>query len=145
MNTEQWGAYLSGRLATCVTAQGAETNLGANVFRGRRKIVDELIPCAVLVEGAEDRKPDQAGRSHTVKLEVPFAVHAYVLCDPNDPNVAGLAARRDLKRAVFRGDPAHTRLITYHGADIAPRADGAAYVLVALSISVEVIEDLANP
>lgn len=145
MNTEQWGAHFAERLATCTAAQGAETNLGAAVYRGRRKVSDDMMPCAVLVEGAEDRKPDQAGRSTTVKLDVPYMLHAYVPCDPSNPNLAGHAAKRDLKRAVFRGEPSTTRLITYHGADIAPRADGAAFVLVALAVSVEVVEDVANP
>lgn len=144
MNSEQWGAYFAQRLATRTVALGAETNLGATVHRGRRKIMDEDMPCCVVVEGAENSK-GQAGRGATVKVELPIALHAYVPCDPNNPNLAGLAARRDMKRALFTGDPAITRLITYHGADVAPRADGAAFVLSVIEVSVEVVEDLANP
>jgi hypothetical protein len=144
MTPEQWGAYLAERMATCTLAAGAETNFGVTVYRGRRKIDDDLIPCGVLVEGAENSK-GQAGRNSTVKLDLPFALHAYVPCDPHNPNIAGHAAKRDLKRAIFRGDPSITRLITYHGGDVAPRADGAAHVLVAIEISVEAVEDLAHP
>lgn len=144
MNTEQWGAYFAARLATRTVVGGAETDLGLAVHRGARKVSDEMMPCAVLVEGAEDSK-GQAGRGATVKLSVSFAVHAYVPCDPLNPNIAGLAARRDLKRALFTGEPSITRLITYHGGDVAPRADGAAYVLSTIEVSVEAVEDLANP
>ena len=144
LTAEQWGAYLTGRLSTRTIAQGAETNLGLTVYRGRRKIDDDMMPCAVLVEGADTSK-EQAGRTTRVKLEVPFALHAYVPCDPDNPNLAGHAAARDLKRAVFAGDPLLARLVTYNGRDVAPRVDGKAFVLVAIDISVEVVEDLATP
>ena len=37
------------------------------------------------------------------------------------------------------------RRVKYHGRDIGPRADGAAFVLASIEISVEFAEDLANP
>lgn len=141
---EQWGAYLVERIALCTIAQGAETDLGRVVYRGRRKVDDEMMPCASLVEGSGNSK-DQAGRSAQVQITLAFAIHAYVLCDADNPNVAGHAAIRDLKRAVFGGDIKTSRLISYHGADIAPRVDGSAFVLAAIEFSAEVYEDLANP
>lgn len=145
MNAEQIGARLAARLLLCTVAQGAETDLGRVVYRGRRKIDDESMPCVVLVEGTDSNK-GTAGVTTTAKLALPFAVHAYVPCDPDNPNLAGHRALRDIKRAIF-GDPdtRWVRGITYEGRDIAPRVDGAAFVLAAIEISVELAEDLANP
>lgn len=145
MNAEQIGDHIAARLALALLTLGAETDLGARVYRGRRKIETEQMPCAVMVEGGDsDIKTN--GRTSTVKGLLQFALHAYVPCDPDNPNTAGHAAIRDMKRAVFADpDTAFTRTLTYHSRDILPRADGTAFVLAVIDFSAEFVEDLAAP
>ena len=145
MNAEQIGNRIAARLPLFTKLQGAETDLGARVLRGRRKIETDHMPCVVLVEGA-DNQPKHNGRTTTISAQLVFALQAYVPCDPDNPNVAGHAAVRDLKRAVF-GDPdvAFVRTLTYQGRDIFPRGDGQGFVLAAIEFSVESVEDLAHP
>ena len=119
------------------------------VYRGRRVIDDEMIPCAVILEG-EDRVEQQASLNANIRQQ--YLIYAYVPADPADPNVAAHAALRDLKRAIFRtnGRPDPTwagtvRKVHYQGKDIGPRTDGAAFVLLVLDIAVEYIEALASP
>ena len=150
-NAEQLGADLAARLAACTVAQGAETDLGLVVHRGRRKVEPEDMPCAVLVEGGDEPR-EELPQSTQCTMKREFVLQAYVPCDPLNPNVAGHAALRDLKRAVFRtGGVADMTLgrkvqrLAYHSADIAPRADGTGYVLAAIHITAQSYEDLANP
>lgn len=137
------------RLSLCTVANGYETDVGASVFRGRRVIDDDMIPCSVILEG-EDRVLEQAGLR--VDLEQHYLLYAYVACDPAHPNVAAHAALRDLKRAMFTSDGKpdwnwgrRVKQVHYQGKDIGPRSDGAAFVLVVLDIAVEYVETLAAP
>ena len=146
---EQISNSVRARVQACTVANGAETDLGRLVFRGRRVVDDDMIPCAVILEG-EDRVEEQASLHVNVKQQ--YLLYAYVPADPNDPNVAAHKALRDLKRAIFRtnGKPDATwgRTVTkvhYQGKDIGPRTDGAAFVLVVFDFAVEYVESLANP
>lgn len=137
------------RVALCTKAGGFATDLGVAVFRGRRVIDDDMIPCAVVLEGT-DRVLEQAGVR--VDLEQHYLVYAYVPCDPANPNVAAHAALRDLKRAMFTTDGKpdwnwgrRVKQVHYQGKDIGPRADGAAFVLLVLDIAVEYVETLSEP
>jgi len=149
-SAEAVGTELSTRLATRTVAQGAETNLGATVYRGRRHIDDTMIPCVVVIEG--DDVVARANARTEVQLDQRYVLFAYVPCDPNHPNDAAHAALRDMKRALFNTDgKADNRLggkvkeIEYLGRDIGPRADGASFVLAALEVGVAYVENLANP
>lgn len=141
---------IAARLALVLADNGAETNLGAAVYHGRRRVDDEMIPCAVIIEG-EDR-PDDRVVGADVSVEQRYVLFAYVPCDPANPNLAAHAAIRDLKRAVFltAGKPDRywgrkVRGVRYHGRDIGPRGDGAAFVLAAIEIGVSYVENLAAP
>jgi len=147
---EDIGTELSTRLAACTVALGAETDLGTRVYRGRRRIDDTMIPCAVVIEG--DDVPDRGNVKTAYKLDQRYVLYAYVPCDPDNPNDAAHAAIRDLKRAVFNtggaADPKLGGLVrdcVYLGRDIGPRADGASFVLAAIEIGVEYVENVANP
>ncbi len=147
---EDIGTELSTRLAKCTVALAAETNLGAKVYRGRRRIDDTMIPCCVVIEG--DDVPDRGNVKTAYKLDQRYVLYAYVPCDPDNPNDAAHAAIRDLKRAVFNtggaADPKLGGLVrdcVYLGRDIGPRADGASFVLAAIEIGVEYVENVANP
>jgi hypothetical protein len=137
------------RLELCTIAQGAETDLGTTVYRGRRVISDDMIPCAVILEGP-DRVLEQQGLR--VDLEQQYLLYAYVPCDPRNPNVAAHKALRDIKRAIFVTDGKpdwnwgrRVKNVKYEGKDIGPRTDGAAFVLVIVDIAVEFVETLATP
>ena len=138
------------RLETRTKALGAETDLGLKVYRGRRHVDDTMLPCCVLIEG--DDLPSRESRRTEYKLDQRYVVFAYVPCDANDPNIAAHAAIRDLKRAIFTsaGKPDFrlgglVRDVEYLGRDIGPRGDGAAFVLAAIEVAVEYVEDLASP
>ena len=145
--------HITDRLKLVLKANGAETDLGATVFRGRHNIDKDVVPCCVVFEGP-DNPVDQPGRSSMTGVQVSprYVLAAYVPCDPDNPNDAAHAAVRDLKRALFRdsGAPSgnfgeRVRKVTYKGRDIGPRADGVPIVFVTVDIVVEFAEDLANP
>jgi hypothetical protein len=147
---EDIGTDLGARLAACTVALGAETNLGAKVYRGRRHVDDTMIPCSVVIEG--DDVPGRSNVRTDVQLSQRYVLFAYVPCDPDNPNDAAHAAIRDMKRALFNtaGQPDNklggkVREIEYLGRDIGPRSDGAAFVLAAIEVGVEYVENLANP
>jgi hypothetical protein len=144
--------HITTRLAQVLIANGAETDLGARVYRGRHNINDDVVPCVVVFEGP-DSPVDQPGRTMTnVQVSPRYVLAAYVPCNPDSPNDAAHAAVRDMKRALFRenGQPnanfgGRVRKVTYKGRDIGPRADGVPIVFVTVDIVVDFVEDLANP
>ena len=148
---EDIGTELATRLAACTVALGAETDLGAKVYRGRRHVDDTMLPCTVVIEG--DDVPARGGNVKTqYKLAQRYVIFAYVPCDPDNPNDAAHAAIRDMKRALFKTDGvADPRLggkvrdLEYLGRDIGPRSDGSAFVLAAIEVGVEYVEDVASP
>lgn len=147
---EDIGIELAARLAACTVAQGAETDLGAKVYRGRRRVDDDMIPCVALIESVD--RPSPVNVRTQAKIDQRYEVYAYLPCDPDNPNDAAHAALRDLKRAIFRtgGVPdaklgGKVREVVYLGRDIGPRADGAKFVVAAIEVGVEYVEDLANP
>lgn len=148
---EQVSAELQARLAQIRTANGSETDLGASVLAGVRRVSDDMIPCVVVVEG-DDVPSSTPGPSTNVRLSQHYALLAYVPCDPLNPNLAARAAIRDLKRAVFRtaGRPdanwgRQVQKVDYLGRDIGTRDDGASFVLAVVEIAVQFAEDLGNP
>lgn len=150
-SAEAIGHALRERILTLTVAQGAESDVGAAVYRGRRVVDDDQVPCACLIEGDDD-VAEGDGPSTDVRVSQQYVVLGYVKCDPEHPNDAAHQALRDLKRAVFTtdGKPDRTlgrqvRRVRYRGRDIGPRADGAAFVVVALEVSVEYVENLAAP
>lgn len=149
-SAELIAAELVARLSTRTIAQGAETDLGVRVYQGRRYIDNTMIPCAVLLEG--DDVPDRLNIGTQYAVDQKYVLMAYLPCDPNNPNVAAHAGIRDLKRAVFSGDgrAAHTlgnrvKTVEYLGRDIGPRADGEAFVLALIEVSVRYVEDVSSP
>jgi hypothetical protein len=147
---EALAAEVARRVALCTVAQGAETDLGLTVYDGRRKVSDDMLPCAVIIEGVD--KPGRVTVGTQIEQHQQYVIYAYVPCDPSAPNVQARQAIRDLKRAIFttagKADPTWSRtvrLVTYLGKDIGPRADGAAFVLAAVEFAVEFVEDLAAP
>lgn len=138
---------LADRLATITTTNGAETNVGAKVFRGRKNVDEAMIPCAVIIEG-NDTPVDRPGRLPAASIKQRYTIAAYTNCDVDHPNDAAHAAIRDVKRALFKVDGTlngKVKKITYAGRDIGPRADGYPVVIAVVNIDVEYVEDLTNP
>lgn len=139
---------LQTRLLLCNGIAPYETEIGARVFRGRRNVGEEVVPCTVLLEGA-DTAESTVGRSGvTAKIVQRYTIGAYLPCDPDHPNDAAHAAIRDIKRAVFGdggrlGGAVHT--VLYKGRDIGARADGVAIVFVTVDIDVTYVENLSAP
>lgn len=138
------------RLSLCTTAQGAETDLAREVYQGRRKISDDMIPCVTLIEAQDTVNRERRGT--LVNVAQRYVAFAYVACDPRHPNTAAHAALRDMKRAVFTTAGAadwnwQRKVIDveYLGKDIGPRADGQAFVVVAMEFAVHFVEDVAAP
>ena len=110
------------------------------------------MPCTVLVEGTDRDIAIRPGRLPFIKARADYSVHRYVPCDPDDPNVAAFAARREVLQALYlTGGEPDTTLgasipsgLQYEGTDIAPRDDGAKFVLVAVQLSAEVVETLGK-
>jgi hypothetical protein len=151
-SAEQIGAHIAARVAGCTVANGAETDLGVKVYRGRRKLDDEMFPCSTLLEGEDVADQAEGRRRADVKVTRTYTVDAYLPCNPNDPNLAAHAAIRDLKRALFRTDGKADSTfgglvasVAYLGSDIGTRADGASFVQAQVRVAVTHVEDLANP
>lgn len=149
-SAEGIGVELTARLEACTVAQGAETDLGAKVYRGRRHVDDSMIPCSVVIEGPD--LPERGNVRTDYKLEQHYVLIAYVPCDADNPNDAAHAAIRDMKRAVFNtgGKPdsnlgGKVRECVYKGRDFGPRADGSSFVLAAIEIGVQYVENVSAP
>lgn len=138
-------AAISARLATITVANGYSTDIGLTVFRGRRKLDESHIPCAVLVEG--DDRIDAAKRDE-VKTVQQYFIEGHAECDPDNPNDTAHLILADIKRAVFGGDTTFgntVRNLNYAGRSIQPREDGLAIVSASIEIGAEFVEQLSNP
>lgn len=144
-------AEIACRLALNTTAQGAETDIGCSVYRGKRSLDERLFPCTVLIEGADKPEGQQPG-SALIKVAQRYVLQAMLKCDPDHPNDAAHAAIRDLKRCVFltngKSDSRwgmKVQQVEYIGREIGARVDGAGFVIVAIEISVVYSENLGAP
>ena len=136
--------YLSELLSQITKANGYETDIGLHrVYRGKRKIEDAEVPCAVVLTG-EDRVGDQ-GRDD-VQVMQDFVLGGYHECDPDQPNDVAHAIVRDIVKAVYStGINWQRRVVkvSYMGKDIGPRADGMPIVFAIVHITVNYSQELA--
>ena len=138
---------LAARLATITLANGFNSDIGLNVLRGRRRIDDNQVPCAVLIEGP-DTPSSGPGKLPTVEVVQSYVLVAYHECDPDHPNDKGHELIKDLKRAIFSDGvtlAGQVRRVHYRGRDIGPRGDGVGIVSATVEIDVDFVEDLTNP
>lgn len=132
------------RMAQISMASGYATDIGARVYRGRRKLDESCVPCSILLEG-DDGPMSQQGTD--VKLKQKYLLEGHATCDPNNPNDIGLGIVADLKRAVFTEEelPGCFSGIKYLGRAIQPREDGLGIVAASIEIEVSFAEDLSSP
>ena len=143
--------HLSGLLSEIKTVDGYNTDIGLSVYRGRRKIDDDMVPCSVLIEG-DDSPGENTGREE-IKITQSYVLGGYVTCNPDQPNDAAHLVIKDIKKALFRkrtltngslNFDGRVRSVKYRGRDIGPRADGKAVVFAVVFIDVEFAETLAD-
>lgn len=138
------------RLQTITIANGAETDIGTEVQRGRIRVpADDELPLIQFVEGG-DEPQDTAGKTQVALIKVAqvYVIDAYDLCDPLNPNAKAHKMIRDIKRAIFKDGRTLSGTVSeveYLGRDIGPRTDGVAMVQARVTIRVSFAEDLANP
>jgi hypothetical protein len=136
---------LSERAATITVENGFATDVGTTVFRGKRRLADEDLPCIVLFEGP-DRVEDKSTKH--VKLAQRYTLEAHHACDPDNPNDRAHELISDMKRAIFAGDRTLGRTvksIDYAGRAIGTREDGASFVFASIDFEVVFSEDLTDP
>jgi len=137
---------LSTRLATISVANGYNTEIGARVFRGRRDLEAQSVPCVVIAE-LEDVVLDKSGRNgRHVKLAQVYAIEGHDACSADHPNDKAHLILEDLKRAVF-GTPFVVTVssVDYRGRTIGVRDAGAGAIAAAIRIAVEFSENLTAP
>lgn len=142
--------YLDTALKTISKANGFETDIGTRVLRGRRAVHDDLVPCAVLIEGDDRVTQAETRKSATAKIKQDYMLIGYSPCDADNPNDEGHKVIRDLKKVIFGGSNGTTldgkvTLVEYKGRDIGPRADGRAIVMALIQVSIDYVEKLDQP
>lgn len=152
LKSAEVAAEIKTRLQGIRLTNGCETDIGAQVFMGRRKLPGEAddVPCTIVTE-ADDRVDDSPGRRLTAQIKVrqEYVIDGFDVCDPNNPNDKGHAMIRDIKRAIFANSnrmlDGKVFSVDYMGRDIGPRPDGVALVQARVMIAVTFAEDLSNP
>jgi hypothetical protein len=140
---------LTTRLQGITTANGYATDAGLRVFRGKRSISEDDVPCLVIVTGDLEAEPGTQGPQMVkVRPFLPYTVEGHIACDPNNPNDAAHQLIGDVKRCLWSQD---FRLggkaigLYYAGRAIAPRESGVRVVVAAVHLSIMHVEDLKNP
>lgn len=146
--------HISTLLTGIRVANGYETDIGTSVYRGKRKIDDSAVPCAVLMEGEDNPGGTQGDASQQVVQS--YVLGGYAKCDPDNPNDVAHQIIADLKKVVFTlVDPTRqeqiqgtqtfggkVKKVEYKGRDIGPRADGVDIVFAVIHIDVTFVEQL---
>lgn len=141
-------AYLTTVLAGITKANGYNTDIGLRVFRGRRKIDEHQLPCAVIIEG-EDTPGDVDNRLE-VRITQRYVIGGYDVCDPDQPNDTAHLILKDIKKALWNREVHGTNLgkrlksLRYDGKDIGPRTDGEPVVFAvvhAVGVFAETLDD----
>lgn len=147
MNTnhaKQVELAFSARLGQILVSNGFRTDIGCRVFRGRRKIDPDQIPCVVIV-GSDDSVLAQ--KRGEVSLAQGYIIEAHCQCDPDNPNDAALDMIADIKRAMWSGDKSFgglVRELEYTNRIISPREDGSALVSAGVELSANFPETLGD-
>lgn len=147
--------HITDLLKGITKANGYETDIGlTHVFRGKRKIDDTHVPCAVIIEGEDKPGGTQGPASQQVTQS--YVLGGYAECNPDHPNDTAHQIIADIKKAVFSiVDPSRqeqisgsttfggrVKSVSYVGRDIGPRTDGVPIVFAVVHIDVLFVEQL---
>jgi hypothetical protein len=144
---------LAARLAQITVANGYATDIGLRVFRGKRSLGEEAVPCVTVIEGDDAPQTGGGKLNGAVTIAQRYAIEGHVVCDPDHPNDAAHLVIADLKRAIFAGGRAvggapklgNAREVNYVGRSISSREDGLAIVAASIEIDAVYAEDLRAP
>ncbi len=140
--------YLTQVLAGITKANGYNTDIGMRVFRGRRKIDESHLPCAVIIEGEDE--PGDVDNRMEVRITQRYVLGGYDVCDPDQPNDTAHLIIKDIKKAMWNRNTHGTNLgrrvrsFKYDGKDIGPRVDGEPVVFAvvhAKAVFAETLDD----
>lgn len=153
---------LTERITTIRKANGFNTDIGLNVFRGKRQFDEAELPGVTLIEGTD--RVEQNGTRNQVKLQQQYVFEGHDTLpesDPDSPDTNNLLKNpndhahlilADLKKAIFQpADRAGEVLgglvksITYKGRLIGQREPGIPAVFASVEIAVEYVENLSAP
>lgn len=139
---------LAARVSQITIANGYATDVGLRVYRGRRRLTPEHLPCVVLIE----RKTTPIEQSKgDAKVAAGFVLEGHSECDPDNPNDMGHALEADIMQAVFTtpeftyGSPPKKATYEYGGTEISPREDGQKHVQTAVDVTVSYVVRKAKP
>jgi hypothetical protein len=146
-------------LAGITVSNGYETDIGQRVFRARRRLDPEDLPCLVFWDGGEDPQADDRGDTNTggrsaMVLEQRIVVQAYVLANQAQTGTQLGKAKADIKkricgsaqRGVFvNGEGKAQGILAYLGATPSPRDDGDASEGVEITFAVTYPERYGDP
>lgn len=138
------------RLENITVANGFATDIGLKVFRGRKRLDESHIPCAVIIERPDTPEKQSSQRDPVAKIGQKYVLEGHAACDPDNPNDMGHKIVADIKKAIWEekltfGADQKVYAVMYEGKTISPREDGVAVVSAAVEISVEFVETLSNP
>jgi len=144
---------LRDRLSLIRIANGYATDIGRMVFRGRRNISEDMLPCCTIIEAEDEieRQKPRSGLDHTFPLafeSLPVTIEAHGPCDADHPSIAAHDMVRDIKRAIFSGDLLFGGLAIatqYIGRTVGDREPGTSIAVGQVMIKIDCVEDLADP
>ena len=138
------------RLQNITVANGYATDIGLKAMRGRKRLDESHLPCAVIIERPDSPGKQNMQRDPLVQIGQKYVLEGHAACDPDNPNDVGHKIIADIKKAIWKdkltfGTDQKVYTVTYEGKTIAPREDGVAVVSAAVEISIEFVECLSNP
>ena len=141
---------VTARLQDITTTNGYQTNIGLRVMRGRKRLEESHLPCAVIIERPDKADRQSGQRDPSVKVTQNFVIEGHAVCDADNPNDVGHQMVADIKRAIWHekltyGATQKVIAVNYEGKTLGPREDGISVASAAVEISVEFVESLASP
>lgn len=133
------------------STNGYYTNAGSNVLRAQRFADIPSLPAVVVWEDAESIKSDPSFRYMTTTLSVSVEGHIQASQATTGVNLSKI--KSDIKKAVlksalqnkFKDAAGELGQISYEGADLLNRPDGAASESVSLKFTVTYKEKYGDP
>lgn len=140
---------LEARIAQITVANGYETDIGLNVLVGKRKLAaDDEIPCANIIDFAQNPKDLTKGAATDAYVEQRFLVVGTAACEDKDrPNATGHKILRDIKKAIWKDGTTWGGLvgqIKFTGSDMGMRPEGGDFMQGAVSLTVSYVERLGG-
>jgi hypothetical protein len=138
-------AQITSRIQGITIANGFLTDIGLCVYRGRRRLDETNLPCAVISEGADQVVEHLRASARVIQK---YSIEGHTECDADHPNDKAHDIISDLKRALFTGDITFggpVKKVEYNGRNIVPREDGFKAVAASIDIDISYVDQLTAP